>query len=221
LKIVLVIFIAGLLYAFYKYRINQLKIQQRIRRVIASDLHDDIGSTLNSAKVFMHLARKYKDQDNYLQLVEESIREAAVSLRDIIWVLDDDRDSLSELSERIYRFGQPVAAAENIEFSCALPTSISDQKINKPEKKTLFLIAKEAVNNCIKHAQCSVIRIEIFLENNKIVMTISDNGKGFSANETSAGNGLKNMQYRASQVNYSLDIRSTAQKGVTLKLRKN
>src|SRR5207342_2160204 len=50
--------VAAIIYSFYRYRIGQILLLQRIRNKIAADLHDDIGSTLNSISVFSEVARK-------------------------------------------------------------------------------------------------------------------------------------------------------------------
>ncbi|MEO6632051.1 MAG: two-component regulator propeller domain-containing protein, partial [Mucilaginibacter sp.] len=89
--------ICGILYAIYSYRIKQIKIQQRIRKDIASDLHDDLGSTLNSIKIFTHLAIEKKSNVSYLNEIEKLITSTTAGLRDMLWVLEDSRDNITEL----------------------------------------------------------------------------------------------------------------------------
>ena len=104
----------------------QIKKQQQIRKDIASDLHDDIGSTLNTLKIFAHLAKKEPDKEEHLDQVEHSLTQASLGLRDMIWVLDDTKDSVYELMERIKKYALPVCQVNGIHF---------EGNIKKPAKQ--------------------------------------------------------------------------------------
>ena len=100
-KILLIVLVAGIVYALYKIRINQLKKEKEIRTHLASDLHDDLGSTLNSVKVYANMAMLEKENNKYLEKIKESTQEAISGVRDIIWILDDKKDSMDHLVTRI------------------------------------------------------------------------------------------------------------------------
>lgn len=197
----------GLLYAFYRTRINQLRKQEQIRREIASDLHDDIGSTLNSVKVYAHLVEAASDKQQYIDQIKESLKQASTGLRDMIWVLDDSQDTLEELVNRIKRFALPLASASGIHINFSLG-EINNLKLKKTEKRNLLLITKESINNCIKYAACKKINITFQKINGKLSLNIEDDGSGFNHNETNMGNGLKNIKERARQINYKMTISS-------------
>lgn len=204
---------AGILYALYRYRIAQIKKQHQIRKNIATDLHDDLGSTLNSVKVFTNLAISGVKQEESLQQVKDNLTEATMSLRDMIWVLDDSLDTVDELVTRLKQFAIPVATASNIETIITAGSDVNSRTLTKEEKRNLFLICKEAVNNSIKYSGASQIKIDIQPAGKKIQITIADNGKGFDETTVKKGYGLKNMQYRAGQVKYTTQIASTSDKG--------
>jgi ligand-binding sensor domain-containing protein len=115
-KMGLVLLFLGVFYSLYHYRIAQIRKQEAIRRTIASDLHDDVGSTLNSIKIFAHLAKTTAQPIEYLRQIESSVQQTSVSLRDIIWVLDDQADSVQEWMERIKKFAMPICRAKGISF---------------------------------------------------------------------------------------------------------
>ena len=71
----------GDVYAFYRYRVQQIKKQQQIRKDIAGDLHDDIGSTLNTVKIFTHLAKKDPTKEEYFSRIEESLIQASIGFK--------------------------------------------------------------------------------------------------------------------------------------------
>ncbi|MFN8250513.1 MAG: triple tyrosine motif-containing protein [Ferruginibacter sp.] len=208
--------IAGILYALYRYRISQIKKQHEIRKNIATDLHDDLGSTLNSVKVFTNLAISGVKQEESLQQVKDNLTEATMSLRDMIWVLDDSLDTVDELVTRLKQFALPVTAASNMEFKISAGSDVNSRTLTKEEKRNLFLICKEAINNSIKYSGASQITVDIKPASKKIQISIADNGKGFDEGTVKKGYGLKNMQYRAGQVKYNVALQSVPGNGTSV-----
>lgn len=219
-KLLILLTTAALIYAFVRYRISQIKKQQQIRKEIANDLHDDIGSTLNTVKIFTHLVRREPQNEDHLNQIEESLTQANLSLRDMIWVLDDNVDTIFELLERIKKFALPVCQVNNIQLACTFKGEKSNKPISKKEKRNLLLVAKEAINNSIKYADCKQIQVFARQDNNELYFSITDDGKGFEPDSIARGNGLSNMQYRADQIAYILQLRSTIGMGTVVELRK-
>jgi ligand-binding sensor domain-containing protein len=210
---------ASAVFGIFRYRLAEFKKQQRIRKDIASDLHDDIGSTLNAVKAFTHLAKKEPNDPGHLNQIEESLTEASLGLRDMIWVLDGSSDTPRELMERIKKFAAPISRANGINLECRVGEGAEDKSISKTEKRNLLLIAKESINNSIKYADCRNIEIELGVSGNKAVMLIRDDGKGFvSGNGFAEGHGLKNIRQRAVQIHRQARIISVPGKGTTIEI---
>lgn len=217
-KLLIALITGGIIYAFYRYRIRQIKKQHEIRKNIATDLHDDLGSTLNSVKVFTNLAISGVKQEESLQQVKDNLTEATMSLRDMIWVLDDSLDTVDELVTRLKQFALPITAATNMEFIINAGSDVNARTLSKEEKRNLFLICKEAINNSIKYSGASKITVDITPAGKKIQITISDNGRGFDEATVKKGYGLKNMQYRAGQVKYKVTLYSSSANGTNVKI---
>jgi ligand-binding sensor domain-containing protein/two-component sensor histidine kinase len=204
---------------FYQYRIKQIKIQQRIRREIANDLHDDLGSNLNSIKIFTHLAMENEKKTLYLQELENLVGGTLAGLRDMLWVLEDANDDVAGLVDRIRKFAVPIAEAHQISFLCTVEKG--NVTISKTEKRNLFLIIKEAVNNSFKYAHCNSIRITLIPgKGNKVSIRIEDDGIGFDVGTQSNGYGLSNIQYRATQIKYDVKLLSLPGQGTTIMVEK-
>ena len=218
-KLLIFLAIAGIMYAFYRYRIAQIKKQHEIRKNIATDLHDDLGSTLNSVKVFTNLAISGVKQEESLQQVKDNLNEATMGLRDMIWVLDDSLDTVDELVTRLKQYAIPVAAASNIQAEIKADSEINNRQLSKEEKRNLFLVCKEVINNSIKYAEASKINIAITASGKKIQIVIRDNGKGFNVDEVKKGYGLKNMQYRTGQIKYKASLVSSPGKGTQITIQ--
>ena len=217
-RVLVFLLTAGIIYAFYRYRLAQIKKQHTIRKNIAADLHDDLGSTLNSVKVFTNLAINGVKQEESLQQVKENLQEATMGLRDMIWVLDDSLDTVDDLVNRIKQYAIPVADASKIEIIIKADSKVYNRQLSKEEKRNLFLICKEAINNSIKYSGCSQIEISIKAFGKNIQLVVADNGKGFNVDEVSKGYGLKNIQYRAGQIKYRAAVISAPGKGTQVML---
>lgn len=220
-KALVVISIGGLLFAFYRYRISQLKRQHAIRREIANDLHDDLGSTLNTVKVLTHLAQHTRQPEAYLNKIEDSLANASSGLRDMLWVLDDSGDKLQDLVTRICNAVLPVLSAQGIKLDCQVEPGIRDHVISKAEKRNLLLIAREAVNNSVKYAACKNINILISAQP-RLTLTVADDGVGFDMAliPVMEGNGLKNIHYRAAHINYAVNVYAMPGEGTRITVSK-
>ncbi len=220
-KILLIVLVAGIIYALYKIRINQLKKEKEIRTHLASDLHDDLGSTLNSVKVYANMAMLEKENNKYLEKIKESTQEAISGVRDIIWILDDKKDSMDHLMTRISLFAVPLCDAGAISFHSQLNDSLRDYKLGKEEKRNLYMIIKEAVNNSIKYAKGSLIHLTIDNKESRLMIKIVDDGIGFEKDKITEGNGLKNIMNRSIQIGYKATIISQPGRGTTIQLDKS
>ena len=217
-KLLIFLVTVGIIYAFYRYRIAQIKKQQEIRKNIATDLHDDLGSTLNSVKVFANLAIEGIRPEESLLQVKSNLNEATSGLRDMIWVLDDSLDTVNELVTRLTQYALPVAAASNIQAAIKADSEVNGRQLTKEEKRNLFLVCKEAINNSIKYSGASQIQVAITASGKKIRILVTDDGKGFTVEEVQKGYGLKNMQYRAGQVKYKVVLQSSPGTGTRISI---
>ena len=217
-KLCLIALTAGTFYGLYRYRISQYRKQQQIRRDIANDLHDDLGSTLNTVKVLAHVAKRSTEKEKHLDQIENSLSLATSGLRDILWVLDDARDSIEDLIERIKTFALPAATAQGIRFEIRMDDYLVDRVLSKAEKRNLLMVIKETINNSIKYAESRCITLDFAIRNNKLNITLRDDGIGFDIAAATAGNGLKNIYYRARQIRYGARIDSGKGQGTTVHL---
>ncbi|MBW8683870.1 sensor histidine kinase [Chitinophaga rhizophila] len=216
-----VLLIAAIIYALYKWRIRQLKQQQdrlkELRQEIAGDLHDDIGSVLNAIKLFAHMAEHAPEKQQYFVNIKTSLKQASEGLRDMIWVLDDNNDAADELLNRIQYLLLPVVKACNVEL--VIVRNFSQPAIlGKREKRNLLMITKEAVNNSLKYANCKKITIEFTASGQTRSLLIKDDGQGYAEQQIVPGNGLKNIQYRARQICYDVQVHTAPGQGVAYTL---
>jgi len=213
--------ISAILYSFYKYRMNQTIKVERMRTRIASDLHDDIGSTLSSISMLSEMASR-NDQKSplakSLSIIGENSREVLSSMDDIIWSVNPKNDSLSNLIVRLREYAIPVCEAKNIMLIMNVEETIYAMKLEMEERKSIYLIVKEAINNAVKYSECKNLMVD-FINNHYLEISIKDDGCGFDTAALTSRNGLINMERRAKQIGATFSVKSESNVGTYILLK--
>ena len=216
----------------YKSRQNErqkliLEIQkqeelERQRREISNDLHDDLGSVLSSLHVYSSIA--YKDFTKngnrtgyYLQKVTDGIRTAMDNMGDVIWAVRNEQENEKAFSSRIKDFFIDVFDASNIECVYEIDHSTEKAITGILSRKYLLLIAKEAINNAIKHSSASQLFIRLYPDGDMVNLEIEDNGIGFDESSFKNGNGLTSLRERTSRLQGSLLIDNVIPQGTKIR----
>lgn len=199
-KLLVVLFVLFIIWLIYYNRIRYLLKIESLRLKIASDLHDEVGSLLTqisiNAELLPYLEDK-KETGNKIQLIREKSAEVIKIMSDVIWAIDSRNDSLESLIERVHQFAYSFLKQKGIRLKFSNEIKNASHKLNIEVRQNIMLIAKEAVNNAVKHSGCDVIEISFKEERGIFTMIIKDNGKGLPEEMPERGNGLKNMKMRA------------------------
>ncbi len=216
---------ACVVYFIYRYRIDQLLKRQAIRNKIAQDLHDSVGSTLSSIAVYSQVAQiksasaEISDLGQLLTKISTISNEMISEMNDIVWAINPVNDGMDKIIGRIESFGRPLLRANDITFKInrdALPPAVD---VGMERSKDIYLILKEALTNCAKHAAAKNVELTLKLQRKRLIMQIKDDGKGLPAvNNLPAslsGNGLRNITNRVKNLKGQLHI-SSGTNGTTL-----
>jgi len=215
----LTFFILVVLLGYRSYRSRQILRLQEIRNKISADLHDDIGSTLNSISVFSEVARRKDElQDEALEMIGDSTRKVIDSMSDIVWAINPENDSFAKIIFRMKSLAYNLFRAKKIEYTFVADESLNEKKLSLEERRSFYLIFKEAVNNLVKYSGATNASITLSYSENKIHLKILDNGAGFDLMQDNAGNGLKNMKRRADEIRAQLKIESGKGNGTQVDL---
>jgi ligand-binding sensor domain-containing protein/signal transduction histidine kinase len=221
----IVVLVAAATYQLYRYRIRRLLELERLRTRIATDLHDDMGSSLSQISVLSEVVSRRvgrePDVAEPLKIIGGLSRELVDSMSDIVWAINPRRDRLGDLTQRMRRFASDVFTARDIEFRFDAPAIARDIKLGPEVRREVFLIFKEAVNNAARHSGCKLVAVEFAVRDNHLVLKIIDDGRGFDTAYTGDGdgNGLFNMRERAVRLGGSLEITSGNGDGTALILK--
>ena len=212
-----------LLYAFYRYRINQLLRLQTVRNSIATDLHDDIGSSLTNISILSELSSKnLSDPEKaqpFLHRISEEVQTSSQAMDDIIWSVNSRNDSLHETMARMRRYAAELFDNSVIDCHLQLDEKAGDKKLSMEQRRDVYLIYKEALNNIHKHADANNVWVDVAQHHNYLFIHIKDDGKGFNTTAFTNRNGLKNLRSRAEKWNGKIKIQSGENKGTTIEIK--
>lgn len=197
---------------------------QQLRNKIASDLHDDMGATLGSINVYADVSERMIDEGNkadaksYMNRIVELSKESLSDMRNMLWSLSPEHDTIKDLTTRMHDYALPLLSAKEIKLLIEVEHLLLHKKITVLQKRNLFLVFKEAVNNVVKYAQCTEVKLRAAVHKKHLMIEISDNGKGFDTHQKKDGNGLNNMHRRAAELNGSVDIVSSHGNGTVIRI---
>ncbi|MEJ2052889.1 MAG: two-component regulator propeller domain-containing protein [Calditrichaceae bacterium] len=219
-KTLIILLIIGLLYLLYRLRLNRALEMERMRIRIASDLHDDIGSTLTKIAINSEIIQSTKNPDKIKKSsvkIGKMSRDIISAMSDIIWSIDARNDSMQDLLDRMRDFSSTSFTDKNIKVNFIHHNIPVNKKIPVQFRQNVFLIFKEALHNILKHAEATQVRIEFTFTGSEYRLCITDNGIGFDSEATHSGNGIKNIQHRSKAINAEIEIEN--KEGASLCLR--
>lgn len=227
ITVIVILLIAGIAIGFLlvnRYRVMSrtkrlLEIEQ-VRNNLARDLHDDIGSTLSSINILSQVALNEKNGNvqHYLQRIGDQSARIMEDIGDMVWSVNPHNDSIREVVTHMREFASEILESKNIayHFSEHIPQGI---KLTPEQRKNLFLIFKETINNAAKYSGASRVDITLLQADQNLIMRITDNGKGFDLKHIKPGNGLRNQQERAIEIKGVFSVKSVAGEGTMAELQ--
>jgi ligand-binding sensor domain-containing protein/two-component sensor histidine kinase len=215
--------IGAAIVTFYRMRVAQLLRVERVRARIATDLHDDIGASLSQIAILAEVAQQStgateRDPSGPLNRIAETSRGLVDSMSDIVWAINPEVDSLSDLVHRMRRFAEDTLGAYDIDLTFDAPDPRQDPSLGPQVRREIFLILKESVTNIAKHADCHQVTIELECDRRRLRLRVSDDGKGFDPAQRTDGNGVANMRRRVAALGGRLTLHSAPGRGTTVEV---
>ncbi len=207
--------------------LNILKAQEKERKLLSAELHDEFGQTLTAIGLNLSVMRRKLDKsqpekirprleevEQSIELLSKQIHNLSLDLRPPIL---DDLGLIPSL--RWYLNQYEDRSGLSIDFSVNAET---EQLVPKPVSVTMYRVLQEALNNITKHAKATKVAVQISVTSSHVRLQVSDNGVGFDYNRVMSQNpsmqalGLIGMRERLELLDGSLAIKTAENCGTTL-----
>lgn len=196
---------------------NMNDTQEKERSIIAKNIHDHIGASFFSARMFAgELANNCNDEElkSTAQKIESLISNGYDDLRKTIQSLSPIFIEKFGFIEGIQEFLNIIDGTANIKFHMEVVGEFED--IKKENQISIYRVIQECINNSIKHSKCNNINLSLEHNNEFLNLIIKDDGEGFNYDNSikTTGLGLRNIENRISLLEGKLDLETSLGKGV-------
>jgi signal transduction histidine kinase len=199
--------------------------QERAR--IARDLHDDVGAGLTEIAVQTDWLRRDVErlQDAEISGRAHRVCQSAVelirSVDAIVWAVNPKNDTLDRFLGYLAQSADQFVRAAGLGIRLDVPDEVPATPLSGRVRHNLFLIVREAVNNAVKHAQATLVRLCVSIGNGTVTISVEDDGQGFDPTQpTDDGrhSGLANMRRRADDIGGTLTLTSRPGSGTRVEI---
>ncbi|MCW5557917.1 MAG: ATP-binding protein, partial [Verrucomicrobiae bacterium] len=211
----------------WKHRLERAEQEgalERERARIARDLHDDLGAGLTQVLLLSELAddaaAPAADQQARLNALKTRTRQLSRSLDEIVWAVNPRCDSVASLAAYLTRFAREFLVADEPRLRLDIPVDLPEVPLAVDLRHHLFLAAKEAFNNGVKHAEAREVSLRIRLDDSVLCITVTDDGRGFDlAAVNGSRSGLTNLRQRMADIGGVCDVASRPGHGTRVEFR--
>ncbi|MFN7966481.1 MAG: two-component regulator propeller domain-containing protein [Acidobacteriota bacterium] len=203
---------AAFAYLAHRQNLEKRLAVERMRLRIATDLHDDLGSSLSSialqsevlGKTAPGLAPAERDR---LKQIGASAAAMVETMSDIVWAVNPRYDRLSQLAHRMHRFARETLAPAGIAVSFEETGGLDDVALDSAARRQIYLIFKESIHNALKHSGATQVSITIARHGARTRMEVRDDGRGFDPTKSGGtGLGIESMRRRVLSIGGTLTL---------------
>lgn len=199
-------------------KVEVLERQREIdkeRQRISREMHDDIGAGLTQITLMSESAKQQggKEKQKELDDIAGTSRKLVSNISEIIWSLNPDNKSLEQLIAYLREQLNKLLEYSGIAYSIELPESEKYVSLSNQQRRNILMVTKEIVHNAVKHSGAENINVKAIINNGILEVEIKDDGKGFDAEKTYGGNGLKNIRQRVEEMGGQLKVNTEPGKG--------
>lgn len=200
---------------------KEFKTREEALLQMSRDLHDDVGSSLSGIHLLTQLAIEQtplseKTADLLLK-ISNYTNEVIEKVSDMAWLMKSGQESSRILFLKLKTYGLACCARKGMAF-CFPDLAPGQFDLSIRQRKALYLISKEAINNAVKYSGCTHLHYLIHHQQDRLKVEIRDDGRGFLPDGVGEGNGLKNMEARATEAGGRLRINSSIGRGTNIEL---
>jgi signal transduction histidine kinase len=201
-------------------RAEQEHLVERERLRIARDLHDDLGVRLTHISLVSSLAENDPQsataRDSF-QRISGMARDLVGALYQTVWTVNPENDHLEALVNFLSQLTQNLCETTGIRCRIHSGTMPSGRRVTSEIRHNITMAVKEAIHNAIKHAEATEITARVEFDEPRLLITISDNGRGFDLTTAVLGHGLGNMRQRIETIGGAFSVEHSPEPGTKIR----
>ena len=183
------------------------KALAEMRQQIADDIHDELGAGLTKLALMAdRLTLKRPTESTEIKPLGSVARNLTKSLKEVIWATKPENDNLCELQRHLIALISEMLAETQIQLKLDVDDCTSNADVSPIQRQHVFQFAREAVHNCVKHAQASTLLFQFKTTGGKVLIYLKDDGIGFNPETIVKGNGSQTQMRRAAAISANFSI---------------
>lgn len=204
-------------------QLRQHEALEQDRARIARDIHDQLGASLTQMALLGEFVEGDKDSPAEVEAhgrqISQTARDTTHALDEIVWTVNPANDTLDGLITYVCKYAQDYLGVAGLQYRLEVPEKLPVAEISPELRHNMFLAAKEAITNVVKHAQARSAWVRFKVLPAEFVLEIADDGRGLGDTDSkSRRNGLRNMRKRMEDVGGKFTIGPAGEGGTVVRL---
>lgn len=195
--------------------------QEKERKKLASELHDDLGSSLTTIRLYFENLKKHFKEDTSIEIYQRTdklLEDTYKTIRGMSHTRHHGVMASAGLIPSMKTLGDNLTNSGKIEVNILHHNM--DRKLETSLELNIFRILQELLSNVVKHAQATTVTINIIGTDDSINLMVEDNGKGFISkkNKKKDGMGLYSIETRVEEMDGTFEVDSNLGHGTTISI---
>jgi signal transduction histidine kinase len=206
--------------------LRQQEVLEKERARIARDIHDQLGASLTQVTLLGEMVEADKDLpqevESHARQICQTARDTTRSLDEIVWTVNPSNDTLEGLANYVCKYAQDYFAVADIRYRLEAPPELPATPIPPEVRHNVFLAAKEAITNVVRHAHATSAWVRLQVSAGQFILDISDDGRGLAGMDeqrAATRNGLRNMKKRMEDVGGAFEMGPAPEGGLRIRLQ--
>jgi PAS domain S-box-containing protein len=195
-----------------------MEAQEKERKEISSELHDNVNQILTTCKLFLEIARNNPADSRFIDGCYQNIQMVIEEIRNISHNLTPYTLKDLGLAAAVHDMVQKINQSGKLSINLLPFQDLNEEMISADIKLAIFRIIQEEINNVLKHAQATELTISLTVQAGKIHLVLTDNGRGFDERVIKRGMGLNNIQNRVEYYKGSFQLKTAPGQGCELRI---
>jgi len=195
-----------------------MEAQEKERKEISSELHDNVNQILSTCKLFLEIARNNPADARFIDGCYQNIQMVIEEIRNISHNLTPYTLKDLGLAAAVHDIVQKINQSGKLSIRLLSFQNLKEEALSPDIKLAIFRIIQEKINNVLKHAHATELNIDLSVYDEKIRVVLTDNGRGFDEKAIKRGMGLNNIQNRVEYYKGTFHLKTAPGEGCELRI---